>query len=479
MNDDRKPAGRRAPGGRKKYRPYFGPATVFFAILALVTALAWCLPLRPTVSEKEKRELERFPAFSFAALGDGSYFEQIGLWFSDTFPGRETWIAADQAIERLHGSSDVVIYGDTELSDTIPVTIPTPAQVAAADAQTVPTPAAPTEPLATQAAPEPIASEPTENPEEDAEDEWNGVVIEEEDLISTGAVIQIGDSAYEFTNFSQYYTDSYAEQMNRAARLLEGKCRVFSVFVLHGSTIMLPRDFREQIGCAPEEDILAYINGQLSEDVYAVDTFTPLVSHNGEYIYFRTDHHWTALGAWYVYAEWARTAGLEPVGLEAYTEGVQEPFYGSLYYKARQSSRLQVDSVYTYTPPGDVHLFLELNGRDSLTVRGFENDLVTNVHGGDKYMAFLAGDHPLSTFINNDITDGSACLIVKNSFGNPFCYYFTQHYQYVYVIDYRKYNRRTLTAFVDYYDIDDVVFCLSAGQVQSNGGNQLLKRFVK
>ena len=117
---------RAAPRRRKrKYTPYFGPAVLFFITLGLVTLLAWSLPLRPAVSEKEKRELEKFPDFSLSAAADGSYFEKISLWFSDTFPLRDSWIGADQAIKRLHGSSDIVIYGDTESADEIPAAVPT------------------------------------------------------------------------------------------------------------------------------------------------------------------------------------------------------------------------------------------------------------------------------------------------------------------------------------------------------------------
>ena len=94
-------------------------------------------------------------------------------------------------------------------------------------------------------------------------------------------------------------------------------------------------------------------------------------------------------------------------------------------------------------------------------------------------MCFLTGDVPMATFVNNDITDGSACVIVKNSNGNPFCYYFSQHYQYTFVLDYRKYHNRTLSDFVDFYGVKDVIFCLSSGQAQSRGGNALLDQIIR
>ena len=225
--------------------------------------------------------------------------------------------------------------------------------------------------------------------------------------------------------------------------------------------------------------MLKYVGKLLRDDVISVDTYGSLLPHNGEYIYYRTDHHWTALGCYYAYVDWAKKAGFEPVPLENYKELSFEPFYGSLYYKANQSGALKPDTVYAYEPPGDVHLYLQLNNNDSVTARGFEQTLLTDVRGTDKYLTFLTGDVPLATFINNDITDGSACLIVKNSNGNPFCYYFPQHYQYTYVIDYRKYRHRSLSNFVDYYGVSDVIFCLSSGQAQSYGGNELLKQLIR
>ncbi len=437
----------------------------FFLALGILTVIAWLLPLRPTVSAKEKRTLETFPAFSLAAVADGSYFSDISLWFSDTFPGRDSWILAAQRLETLYGDTSITVYGNASAGDKIPVA-----------AEKTPAPEAPAAEGDSTNTPEETAAAAT--PEPTSEPEWGGENPDDED-VALGAVIQIGDSAYDYAYFNQYYADAYAANVTRAAELLDGKCRVFDIFRLHGTSIMLPRDYREMIGVACEEDVLAYVYSQMGENVYCVDTFTPLVAHNSEYIYFRTDHHWTALGAWYAYAEWAKTAGFEPVTLDKYEEIMQEPFYGSLYYKVHQSSALTPDQVYAYVPPGDVHLYIQQDHNDSLTNRGYEQTLITSIHGTDKYMCFLTGDFPLCTFINNDITDGSACLLIKDSNGNPFGYYLTQHYRYVYVMDYRKYVHRSLTAFADYYDVDDVIFCLSSDQSQSKACKELLNGIIK
>jgi len=38
---------------------------------------------------------------------------------------------------------------------------------------------------------------------------------------------------------------------------------------------------------------------------------------------------------------------------------------------------------------------------------------------------------------NKDLTDGSACIVVKESFGNAFIPFLVDHYQKIYVVDYR------------------------------------------
>ena len=183
----------------KKASP--GAGVIFFIVLSAVTILAWMIPLRPTVSEREKRNLERFPAFSVASLLDGSYFEHIGLWFSDTFPGRDTWIRLSQGIDSLHGRSGVMIYGTMDAGDAIPVA-----------AEPIPT-AAPAPLAEVESTPAPVTEEPNTTPESTAEPEptpetepeWGGKVLEEEELVTLGAVIQVGDSAYAYTGFSKQY----------------------------------------------------------------------------------------------------------------------------------------------------------------------------------------------------------------------------------------------------------------------------------
>ena len=464
-------------------------------VFIAVTVIAWLIPLRPTMSESENRNLEKFPVFSVGVLLDGSYFDDISVWFSDTFTFRETWMSTAKGLETLYGSRNIAIVGDIGANDDIP-DIP----VSIENTQTTP-PVPETEPVPTEttapadeqqnleatdsADPEQEGYDPREEggvekaPDDATKSSWGGQIIDEDDYISTKSVIQIGNAAYKFTGFTQAYADKYSASLSRAAELLDGKARLFTVLALENTTFMLTREDRLKMGCKPEEDAVEYIYSNIDSRVKKVSVFDNLIAHNSEYVAFRTDHHWTATGAYYAYEAWCEAAGIDPVPLSEYEVTEYSGFTGSYYSKAARPNLLEKDTVVCYTPPGNITLYLSDQSKDGL---GWEQALITDrtrAPASSKYLAFLAGDHAKGTFINDDITDGSACLVIKTSVGNPFVYYLTQHYQYVYVLDIRYYNGRSLTSFVDYYDIDDVLFMHGTGLAMSSGGTSMIDHFIK
>ena len=117
----------------KKKRRSFLLAVPFLVTLAVLTVLSFCIPLRPTISTSEKRELAKFPEFSVDALLSGDYFDDITLWFSDTFPGREDWMSLSQSVSNFHGYSEIAVQGDLTMSEEIPVEEEPPVAEPAAD----------------------------------------------------------------------------------------------------------------------------------------------------------------------------------------------------------------------------------------------------------------------------------------------------------------------------------------------------------
>ena len=460
--------------------PGIGYAIPFFVVLAVLTVVSFILPLRPSVSYIEKRSLAEFPEFSVESLTSGDYFDDISTWFSDTFPGRESWITLASNVQSCHGYSEIMIAGDPsdfasyDESTTVPETDPT----------TLPD-EEPTETSAENTEESAEASEETEElivleevtvPEAPVE-EWGGVDAGANSIFNAGAVIQIGDHLFQHQGFSEFQSDRYIATVNKVAEIYtEQGIRVASALPPQSVGVMIEPEYLEKINCADQAEISTYILERLSEQVYTVDTVPLLRSHNDEYIYFRTDHHWTALGAYYVYEALCKELDMEPAPLENFEVWDQGAFQGSLYWKAPRPASLTEDNVYAYNPPGDLNTRISKSGDG-----GFEWTVLTDMTKSDvstKYMTFLAGGGQMVKIVNNDLPDAGNCVIIKDSFGTCIAPFFTQNYHTLYVVDYRYYSKN-MSTIVRSFEIDDIIFLPNLGATQTASVNDLLQKYLK
>ena len=419
----------------------------FIWVLAILTIVSFIIPLRPTESYSERRELAKFPEFSLEALGDGSYFGDITLWFSDTCPGRESWISLSTGITAFHGHSEIAIQGDLGDIDTIPVetvTMQTPEDNGAQQ---------PKDEVAS------VESQPAQEheavPAETEAEEWGGVNAEEFE-VSNSAIVQIGDSAFNALGFTQHYSDQYVELINSFADVMTPKgVQVISCIAPTAIGILVEREYMELLQSTPQDDMLNYLQSNMNDNIVKVDTVSALLKHNSEYLFFRTDHHWTALGAYYAYVAFCDAMGYEAVPLDSMREWNQGDFKGSIYYKAKYPAKLKVDEVIAYVPEGDI---VCTNSKDGWTF--YDTELIadrTTWAIDCRYLCFLSGGTTITKVVNNDLPDAPNCAVVIDSFGNAFVPFLTQHYNTIYAIDYRKYKTMNLQQFCEKNDIDQVI----------------------
>lgn len=93
---------------------------LFSCALLLGLVISLIPALRPSFSERERRELTKFPEFSVETLKSGEYFRGIESWFSDTFPGRDFFLELNKQITSLYGVRNVEIHGEIISGDVIP-----------------------------------------------------------------------------------------------------------------------------------------------------------------------------------------------------------------------------------------------------------------------------------------------------------------------------------------------------------------------
>lgn len=406
----------------------------FMLILFGGMLVSLIIPLRPKVSELEKRELTKFPKLTAETLVSGGFFDGVNTWFADTFPFRESLISLNKSVQGIYiGSSDTQIVGTVETGDDIPD----------ASEATV----TESEKPKTDTAAEDKKKEKKEIPVIDAKGEAQ----------TFGAVLLEGDSAFEYYYFYQKTADIYSAAVNEAASDLAGQVNVYDMIVPTSMGITLPDSLRDTVGSQDQEKGISYMYASMNDNVKKVDIYRRLMEHRDEYIYFRTDHHWTALGAYYAYEQFAEDSGKQPISLSEYNERTFEGFLGSFYSATDQSSALEAnpDTVIAYDPKIDVTV--TITDQDGNTFEWFLVSDVSDYGSGAKYSTFIGGDNPFTVIRNNDLHDGSSIAVVKESFGNAFVPFLAEHYETVYVIDYRSWNG-DITDFAKENNLDDLLF---------------------
>ncbi len=435
---------------------------IVFTIWIAASILAILPMFRENYSEVEKRELKKFPKFSFSALVSGDYFDEIGLWFSDTFPLRDGFVSLNTRLTNTFGINKVQVHGEIEQGDEIP-DITSSEQASSTDSSQ-------TDAVTSEPKPE---SQP--QPESQPEPEPQLPAVEQ-----LGAMLIVDNAAYEYYNFNQATANNYAATINRAAAILEGKSRIYDMIIPTSMAITLPESYSGSTNSSDQKKAIDYMYSLMSPSISKIDVYSTLLAHKDEYIYFRTDHHWTSLGAYYAYRDLMTAKGAIPAELTAFKEHRFEGFLGSFYAESGQKQSLgntpdyvlayeptQLQKIHTYTKSGEINYSIVSDGN--------------KLSAANKYLSFVCGDHPYGIMTNPTITDGSSCLVIKESFGNAMVAYLTQNYQNVYVVDYRYINQvfpGTLRQFVDERGIQDVMFVNNVSATRSPALVNAMSAFV-
>lgn len=424
----------------------FNPALPFLALLTAGMVVCAIPSMHPKVSQSEKRRLAEFPKLTLNAVISGDYFDELNLWFSDTFPGREGWISIANHVESLHGYGELSFTGVKPQNDEIPVDAPVR--------------------LDLQAPPEETVPETIPDEEED---------LEEITMNSDSLVLYKGNAFYA-VGFSKTYSDEYIRSVSALANLMKPKgVRVISVPPLTAASLLLPEAYEDRLGVPNQGKILDYLHDNMSANVIGVDVYSALKAHRDEYLFFHSDHHWTATGAYYAYRAACEATGLTPVELSSLEILDQGEFQGTTYAKSGHRSAVEKDNVISYLLPGvEMEILFGDNSVHGTMIRDYRNQ-----PKNQKYLAFLESDRALVRLTNRAIEDDSCCVILKDSFGNCFAPFFTQNYHTVYAIDYRKYNLYRLSGFAERYGVQDIYIAPNLMSIQSSVGASLIKYFCQ
>ena len=271
-------------------------------------------------------------------------------------------------------------------------------------------------------------------------------------------MIRVDNAAYELCSYDENAYSVYATLLNTVAQGLEGQTKVYALTIPTGYGVMLPNDIQKKLSSyADQGESIEKLFAKLDSSIVPVRCFDNLMEHRDEYLYFRTDHHWNGIGAYYAYEAFCESKGITPYTMEQRQLLTFDGFLGTLYTNGgNDSNLLPADTVYAYKPYSNSTAMTFYDNNGNGTAWQIVMD-VTGWNAGTLYNTFAAGDNPISVLTNSAVTDGSVCVVVKESYGNALMPYLIDHYSTIYEIDYRYWNGN-LVEFAKEKGADDMIF---------------------
>ena len=220
---------------------------------------------------------------------------------------------------------------------------------------------------------------------------------------------------------------------------------------------------------ADEQAIIQALTGHGSVDGL-VDVSEMLSAHNGEAIYYRTDHHWTSLGAYYGYTAVMEALGMTPVSLSDYEKTtVSTDFYGTIF-SSSGVRWVKPDSIDTYVPEEGITVTNYFDGTPT------EGELYVEKHleQKDKYPYFLGGNQPLCVVKGRD-PGAPKLLLIRDSYADAMTPFLAESFSEVHLYDLR-YNLMNVRDYMTQNEIDQVVVLYSLSNFITDTNLFLLSR---
>ena len=486
---------------------------VVFVLGAVLVISVLLLTLkRPDYSENENRELAKVPKVTFKSLISGAFFSELQLYYNDTIPGRDDLKEMGNRFVSYKGvqKDDMIIYRpptkrtqepDDEFDYTpVPFVPNTPHDD---DDNETPTPELteePTEIITETPAPtenitlEPGATElpatdtpvptavpsptptpaptktpaPTATPDVDNDVQWYD---------NNGAVVYKW-RGMELFGGSRKSMAKYVAAMEHIKSVCPN-LNVYSMTVPIASMYYLPPSL--QYSADEQLRELRYLQSLFTANnvVKVVDAYEALKPHINEDIFYRTDHHWTHLGAYYCTKAFAEKAGVPYTDISQYTAKSRDGFVGSFYsYFKMYELKNHPETVTYYISPhvaqctasyynqetykrqsdleGRIY-FEELETRYTYSIPSYFDDVMSITTG-------VAGN-------------GRALLIIKDSYGDPIPSFLLGSFDKIVMID-PRYFKLSLYDLIEDQGITDVLGIANVFNHSTNGFVKLYEAVI-
>lgn len=183
-----------------------------------------------------------------------------------------------------------------------------------------------------------------------------------------------------------------------------------------------------------EQKFYDALQQKLEKEDVLISVEPVLDAHKEEEIYYRTDHHWTTLGAWYAYKQYTKAVGgdLQRAQGKKKFRCISKDFYGTTYAKINYAR--QADKIEIYEPADKLRVVYNMGEKKTKTLYDF-----SFLKTADQYSVFTGGNQAVLE-ITGGIKNGKTLLLIKDSFANSILPFLAEDYEKLVVVDLRQLN---------------------------------------
>ena len=239
------------------------------------------------------------------------------------------------------------------------------------------------------------------------------------------------------------------------------------VMIVPTSAEIYSDELPENAPNADQYEFISYVYDNLSSSVSSIGVYRTMMSNRDDYIYYRTDHHWTTKGAYLAYAAAGKKMGYTPVPEELYDiEHAGIDFIGTFYSKTLYDGvEKDILDFYHFSEGSSVtEVAVTTNYGEEPAIY---NSMYFREYLGvkDKYSSFLGTNKPLITIKAEN--DGGKLLVIKDSYAHCYVPFLTQHYSEITMADMRYINV-SLKQIVDPEEYDQVLILYNASSFMTD-----------
>ena len=288
------------------------------------------------------------------------------------------------------------------------------------------------------------------------------------DFLTNGMFIY-GDGVYTPAYYSESSAKYYAQALAYYQSLFGENVQVSSVISPVSSMVIDNPEVQAKI--ADQGDIQDKIGALMDDKINFVDVYSEMYSHRDEYLFFKSDHHWTQLGAYYAYRAFAASRGFTPTELSDMNYAILNDSYSGSMYTFTKDSRVKnfKDTIESWTTKKAVTMTVT---SATGAVNTYDSCLTPY---GNNYVSFIAGDNPYTVINVPENPQDLNILVFKDSFGNAFVPFLCEHYGNIIVVDVRYTDMNVYDHLKD-YGLTDIVF---VNNVQAALNNSWVKMYLK